>query len=582
MPITLGGLLLRILTLDVFLENNDIGRTSFVFDLEEGHGLTFEKLRTKFKSEIAYVEYNGNRITDIKANGLYTDENFDGEAWFNDPDVDFTFNGQIDFKPELPKFDFVADIKNINLSKLKLDTTDTKIIAKMDIKMTGSHADNLTGYAKLSDIQVSRGGQDLVMEKLNLESAFDTVGRKLSVQSDYINGDLQGVFSLNNLNRVYDNFLYTLFPDFYEPVVLDEAIQAKGRFEIKENDLVSYWTPYDVRLGNGILNIDYDTKEESMDARGRFDRIGYEKYVGETYDLVVRKRPHQLLNLSSDVAKVTTDDQLVTTKVVLNATILPNYIEFLLDAADTSDIVALRSFGALAFGNDSVSITMEKSSLYLDKQHWVIGEDNSALYAHNKLTINDFVLQNSKQVLRVRGILSDRKSDRLVINTSQLDLSSFNPLLTSLNIQLGGISDDSIGIYQCLKRPIVHGNLDIKDLAVNGDTLGDFEIRTVTDKNPLVMHVEAQVTNGLLKEVEATGKVDMRSVNGSINMNIIANGASVKPMELWFKGIASDFSGVINGKVRVYGSLREPRFKGDIVAKDVNLVVDYLKYPIFD
>ena len=567
-----------------FLGNDQLGQTSFTFDLDEGHGLTFEKLRTRFSSHVDYLDYNGVRLSDINASGLYTDQHFEGKAGLKDDELDFTFNGDIDFKPSLPRFDFEADIHHVDLKALRIDTAQTTLSAKLDIEMTGNDPDNITGYANLYNIQANRRDQRLDMDSLKVKSEIEADFRTISVQSDYMTGDVKGQFSLNQLNVIYKDFLHTLFPDFYDSVALKETIKATANFQITENELISYWTPYDLALGNGKLRLDYDTKEESLEAFGQFDQVRYENYIGTDYNLAVRKRPHQLLNLSSTVSRVLMEEEELTKDVVLNASILPHYVEFLLDFADTSEVVALHSYGALEFSTDSIRISMEESTLYLEKLPWTISNNNAALYTNGELTVDQFELSNGDQKLLIKGKASDRKGDKLVVNTQALDLASFNPLLAPFDVQLGGVSEDSISIYQLLHRPIVHGNLDIQNLAINGDTLGHFKIKTKSDKNPLILQVQAKVTNGLFRNVRASGKLDLTTENGKINMNVYAENASIRPMEAWFKGVASEFDGVLNGQVQVYGTFEEPKFKGDLFARNISLVVDYLntKYLIND
>lgn len=562
--------------LGTFLGNNQLGRTSFTFDLNEGHGLTFEKLRTRFESNVEYFEYNGSVMKNIRAEGLYTDQFFDGKAWFNDPSLDFTFNGKVNLKPAMPTFDFVADIKNIDLKRLKLDSAETQIGAKLDIKLTGNDPDNIYGFANLSDIKVRRNSQKLQVTHLNLESSFSDSTRKLAVQSDLINGQLEGKFSLNNLNQVYHDFLHTLFPEFHDSVSLDHEVEALGYFEVKENDLISYWTDYDVKLGEGKLKINYNTREESLEASGKFDFVEYDEYNGKNTAFVVQKRPHQLLNLSADVAVLMSDTQQVVDNILLNASVLPNHLEFLLDFADTTDLFALRSFGSLDFSDDTVRVEFEESQLYLDQKPWQIVGVNSAVYTQDRVEIENLLIQRGNQMLSLKGVVSDNKGDRLLINTQNLDLANFNPILSPIGFSLGGVSNDSIKIYQILRRPFIHGDLSISNLAVNGDTLGDFSIKTTSEDDPLVMWVEIKVKKGLLKDIEADGQLDLSSEKGKIQMQVIAKNASIKPMEVFFDGIASNFAGVVDGQMMVSGTVGAPKFKGLITAKDVSVKVDYL------
>lgn len=567
-----------------FLGTSQIGKTTFRFDLEEGHGLTFENLRTKFKSQIDFIDYNNARLQNIQAKGLYTDQTFDGDLWLKDPNLEFAFNGKMDFKHELPRFDFTADIEKINLKELGLDTVETRIAANVDIKLTGNDPDNIVGFADMKNVDVVRADQSLFVNELKLQSAIDDSTRTLSVQSDYLEGAIEGQFSLKNLDLVYKDFLHTLFPDFHDPVELKQEIKATANFQVKGNDLISYWTPYDLTLGDGKLRVEYDTREESLESWGKFDHIRYEDYLVEQYELFVRKRPHQLLNLSADAGKLESDGKLITTNLLLNASILPNFVDFLFDVADTSDVLALRSFGSMDFSNDSITVRFEESRLYLEQESWLIHPDNWATYSKKRLDVKSFRLSNTDQILILQGVISDQKEDQLRIITENLDLANFNPLLASQDLTLGGVSDGTINIRQLLRRPVLQGELDIYQLAVNGDTLGNLDLNAQTDKDPLIMDVSARVTEGLFKNVTAEGTVDLTTARGNMDLRVQAEKAAVKPMEVWFKGVASDFSGVVDGNVRVYGSFEEYMFKGIVDARGVGFKVDYLntRYTVND
>ncbi len=565
-----------------FLGNSTLGKTSFDFDLQEGYGLTFDKLKTRFKSQIQYVEYNGKRIQDIKANGLYTDQKFDGKTWLNDEKLAFTFIGKIDFSQRLPKFDFTADVQHIDLKALGLDSADTKIAGQLDIKMVGNNADNISGYANLKNVSVKRNSYDLELSTMELISSFSDSSRSLKVVSDYVNGEINGVFSLNNLNDVYNDFLNTLFPQYYEPVMLKNEIVATALFEIKANNLISYWTDYPLELGNGKVRIDYNTIEESLESRADFDVVQYQDYLLDQHELVMRKRPHQLLNVSTDVRTLRkTNNDTITEKIVLNMSILPNYLEFLLDFADTTEVLALRSFGSLEFDDDSISIQLEESKLYLDHVPWYFSNHSRAVYTNGGLHLSKVELSNSGQRLSINGFVDEDPSHHVVINTSNLDLHNFNPLLQPYGFEIGGVSNDSVNIYQVLKRPIIQGNLEIDDLAVNGDTLGNFSIETTSKENPLKMDVKAYVRKGLLKDVRAEGTLDLSKDDGRLDMTVSAKDAAIGPLEPIFAGIASDFKGTVTGDIRVYGTFQKPKFKGVIETHKVNFVVDYLNTRYF-
>ncbi len=569
-----------------FLGQKNLGKTSFDFDLSEGYGLIFENLKTRFTSVIDYVEYNGVKITSIKADGLYTDQKFDGNAYLKDENLDFTFKGKLDYSHSLPRYDFGADIRNIDLLALRMDSVETNIAAHMDIKMIGDDFDNIKGYANLENVRITRSKKDIILKKLELVSEYSDSSRMIHVESDYVNGEIRGDFSLKNLKQVYEDFLHTILPDYYEPVELGHPIKAHADFSIKENDLIEYWTKIPMQLGDGRVRIDYDSKEESLLARALFDKVRYEEYIMYNEDIIARKRPHQLLTVSSDIQTlVNRQSDTITKSLIFDVSILPNYVEFLFDFADTTDVLAFRSFGNLTFVNDTIHIQTEQSTLYLDKVPWKLNDKNHAVYNDERLFIENLELSHKDQKLTINGYLDDDVNHQVTVNTVNLDLSNFNPLLSAFDLSMGGVSDGSIVVYQVLKRPIIQGNLKIKNLAVNDDTVGDFKIKTKSaPNNPLKMDIKATVIKGPLKKFIAEGIFDVSRTNGRIDMKVKADSADLNPLQPIFNGIASNLSGTVSGDLNLSGTLTKPAFKGTLKANNVSFIVDYLntRYHIND
>ena len=559
-----------------FLGEPSIGVTTFQFNLEEGSGLTFENLETRFKSHIDYIGYNGVLIRDINANGLFTDNRFDGQAWLNDSNIDFSFDGKIDFSKRLPKYDFYADVRKVNLKPFGLDSENTRVSVKIDIDMVGDDVDNIVGEAHVKDLYVKRDGDVLELDTLEVISEVGDSTRRIALLSDYIKGELDGRYSLKDLELVSDHFVSVLFPDFYDKVELPSPINANLRLEITENDLVEYWTGYPMKFGNGLIKVAYNSYEESLNSFTAFDEVSYQDYRFKSNSAVVRKQPHQLLNMSVDVFELYDGDKHMTSDLVLNTSILPNYVEFMFDFADIENIMALRSFGNLRFNQDSIQFQLEESALYLDGERWVIEDNNRGIWKNGKLDLKNLVIQNGDQRLAIRGLIGEEKEDRAVVQTENLDLASFNPLLSNFDVQLGGVANQSIEVIQALSRPVVRGDLKIARLAINGDTLGNFQINTQATDNPLKMFVTAEVQEGLFQNVTAEGWFDLTTPEGRLDMEIRATNAAVKPIEAIFEGVASKFEGSVDGRLSLNGSLDKPRFKGVVTAKDVGFTVDYL------
>ncbi|MCB9261245.1 MAG: hypothetical protein H6607_02560 [Flavobacteriales bacterium] len=573
----LGNLTAENFALGDFLGNNQLGKTSFNIDLVEGSGLTLANMKTKLDGQISNIQLNGIEIKNITANGLYTDQKFDGIAEFKDPNVDLTFKGKIDFKQQKPVFDFESEIRNFDLQKLKIDTADTRISGNINISMKGKTINDMEGTVQIGQFKASRNNRVLKFDSIFISNFFEADQRQLKLKSDMLNANMNGQFELSNFNQIYAEFLANMFPDFYEKPNVTSPTVIDADIEVFPNSLISYWTPYNILLGKGKFKASYNSSEKTLKTTGFFDSMSYNHYTFKKYDFTLIKVPDQWLGLNSYAKEVSSNGKTLTNYIMLNANVLPTFAEFALDIADTTDLIAFRSYGSVDFKSDTLRLALEESKFYLDNRVWVLPVNNKGYYYNDKLYISNFEAQNGNQAIKISGIASNDKNDKLTIYTQNLHLDEFNPLFKSSGYTIGGVSNDSVGILRALGNPIIQGNLKITNLAVNNDTIGDFKITTSSNQDPLLMNINAEIANGLLKDVTLKGTLDLRNEIDVLNFQLWAKESSIKPAEPWFKGVASDFRGTVStSEMRITGNLKEPKFWGTVTARGVGIKVDYL------
>ncbi|MCB9240184.1 MAG: translocation/assembly module TamB domain-containing protein [Flavobacteriales bacterium] len=576
-PFYTGQLIAEDFDAGSFLGNPQLGRTSFNFDLDEGRGLNFEDLSAKFRSSIQYIEFNGYPIRSLVANGIYKNESFDGIAKANDDDVRFTFDGKMDFNPKIPTYLFTADVDHLNLKRLNLDSSESSVSGLMAVNLRGSNLDNLDGVALLSDVEVKRGDFNVDLEKLELRSSIDQQGRHLDLKSDILDASIDGHFNFSYLDLVYDDILQTLFPDYYtQEIKLPQNVTIQTRMVVRENELIGNLMQQNLFLGNGHFSADYNSVEESLEIDGTMDRLVWDQYRLDQYYLNVRKKPHQLLNLSTDVSQFFVNDTLLTRNILLNASILPNDVDYLFNFGDTSDQIALRSYGALHFVNDTIGLRIMSSNLYTEGSAWQINDNNHMWFTRHGSFLDSLTLYRANQQVRFSGEISEQSTKPLNIDLKRFQLENLNPILKAYDVQTGGVAEGGIQIFHLLERPVIHANLDIDQLAYNGDTLGKFSISTVSNEDPLFMRIRAEVKEGILKDISCMGDIDLRKDPPRFDLDIRASKASVVPLQAIFNGVASDFSGTMTANARLKGNKDLYTLKGVISLEQARFKVDYL------
>lgn len=572
-----GNLIAENFKIGKFLDQKTLNMTSFQFDLKEGAGLNFQELKTSFVSQIDYIDFNGYRLTNVFLDGLYKNKSFDGTAKLDDKNAKFTFNGKMDFNSQLPTYKFTSQIDHINLQALQLDSLPSSFAANLNINLQGSNLDNLNGEAKIGEIKMSRGRYAFEIERVELNAGFDTSGRRVNLSSDYIDAEITGNYNLSYLDLVYQDILHTLFPDYYNvKAELPNHVDVLAKIAVRENGVLGNLIQQDLYLGNGSFVGTYNSSLESIEVDGAMDQVEFEKYRFDRYYLNIRKKPHQLLNMSTDVSYLYVSDSLLTYNILLNASIQPNDVDFLFNFADTSDNLALRSYGALHFSNDTIGLRVMESLVYAGGKKWQIDDANQIYYTGQKTIIENLRAKNGIQELGLTGKISDEANDRLEISLTHFDLTTFNSFFTK-DISIAGLAEGTVSVHRITEKPFVHANLDIFNLAYQLDTIGNVHVETESKDNPLVMNVVAQVKEGLLKDISFSGDIDLQNEDPQFDVKIEANNASIKPFEIFFVGVASNFEGTVSATAELKGTRSKHKLKGRVVAQKVGLDVDYLR-----
>lgn len=559
------------------LGTDEIGLSDFKIALDNASGSSRSDLQGEITTVVDRIQVRGAEVTGIDAEGHFTSGSFEGSATCNDQKAKFTFNGTMDFTETLSKYKFTSTIHRFDLFAFNLDSVKSIASGNVDVNLVGNNLDQINGMLSGTDLRLLRQGESYGINNLFASSGYKNDERSIILRTDFADVDLKGNFLFSELNRVYADFLETLFPDYYEVEnPMKKAVVITADAKIRQNALLDLLMPYSVQLGNGSFRGEYQSAEKSLSIDGRMDEIARDGYVLEDYFLNIRKKPHQLLNMTTDVRSVLQNDSSIAHSVVLNASILPNDVDFLLNASDTSDALALRSYGLLHLGEDTIDLRLEQSHLYSYGRRWDIKDNNHFFFTQGQSVIEMLELSSQGETAYLTGRIGSEKNQKVSIWLNQFQLANINPVLASQDVNVHGYANGTIDVHQVLNRPLLKANFRVQDLVFNGDTLGNFKIISTSDEHPLVMDIDASIEEGMFKNLRTYGRVDWRTQKNNFDLDLVLNQGSVKPFENIFTGLASDFRGVVNARMKLKGSFDDPDLSGFMDLKDVAFNVDYL------
>lgn len=554
----------------------DVGKTSFAFKLQEGTGLNLNEFRTKFEGKISSFDYDGYTYSNTTVNGNFDQKKFEGVVLVNDPNLTLDFKGEIDYNTSTPMYNVRAIIDDANLEALGIDTSIQKISGVATAQFSGSGIVDFNGKLDIEKVNIVREGVEIPLNKLNIKSETKDSIQSMVLNSDFVDIKLEGQYDLKEWNSAYKVFIHDLFPDFYPlPEERPKASTYTMNMRFKNSPFLGAITGNQYRFGTGTLKGSYSSVEQSLRVDGELSHMAYEKYRLDDWSFNIIKEPHQLLNLSMDIAKLKDDGKELTHDIIFDAHILPNDAEFLFNFAYPDDEIALNSYGELKFRADTIEAYFMESVLYVQGVKWLISNDNRVVYQQDEIDITGLSFSNGTSGLKIDGKINDKPEEELVLELKDFDLNNLSPFVPGTTF--GGKAFGTLDLHRLSTDPFFISDLVVDDLLYNDNYLGNLELISQADHDPLLLNVSAELKSGMIKDLDIVGSIDLHSNKRTMDLAIKMSDVDATPLEEIFTGLASNFDGKVSADLKAKGKFSDPKISGEVSFDNMGLTVDYLQ-----
>lgn len=223
-----------------FLGNKDLGRTSLTGRVIEGRGSTLETLNADITAVMSYVEYRGYTYRNARLDGQISGKYFTGTMAINDPNVDMTFEGTVDYTGKSAKLDFITRIDSIRFLELGFGKQPIAVSGVFDVDFTAGSLKEFEGTIRGEDVTVRINGIDYYLDSLYVDALIDSVSgdRFYTFNSNVVSGFVSGVFDPVALPNQIHQYLHTHYPSTIDPPKKFVPIQYPTRvaWDIRVHD----------------------------------------------------------------------------------------------------------------------------------------------------------------------------------------------------------------------------------------------------------------------------------------------------------------------------------------------------------
>ncbi|RED49578.1 uncharacterized protein DUF490 [Seonamhaeicola aphaedonensis] len=564
----------------VFFNDPKTGVGSLNFDVD-GNGFLTDNLDTQVKGEIYQILYNNYNYSGIKVAGNVRNKIFDGNLIVNDRNLQFNFNGLVDFSEKVKKYDFEANVDYANLRILNFVKKDSISILKSRVKMNmnSSTLDDAYGKISFNNTTYTNEHDAYYFDQFDISSRFDESIRYVEFRSpDIIEGDLKGRFVFRDLKKLFENSIGHIYTN-YIPHKINATQSIDFNFKIY-NKIAEVIFP-EIELGkNTYIRGRVESDETKFKLTFKSPQIKVHNYFANDIELQV-DNSNPLFNTYVEIDSLNTKFYNVSNFNLINVTVNDTLFmrsEFK-GGKRNKDIYNLSFYHTINDAKESV-VGFKKSDFTIKDRKWFVNEKNDTLNkmsfnkALTKFNLDNFKITHKSEEIKLSGFLKDSTQKDIKLNFKNVNLAKITPVIDSLS--LAGKVNGKLDVLQKNGSYLPNSTIIINDFMVNRFPLGDFDASIKGNEDLTKYEVDATIKNDKAKSFEAKGEISVLGKNSTIDVDITFDHFILEPLNPLLQDVLSNIRGAVTGEANIVGNLKRPDIQGDLRVINGGFGIPYL------
>jgi hypothetical protein len=538
------------------LSETDI-KTSADFIID-GTVLSNQSLNSSLNGVFTKLTIGDKLFENILVNGRTNNNVFTGNLYSKNKDLNFDFNGFIDYSESLKKLNFTVDIKNYEISDNKNFNGD------LIINLEGSKLEDLTGSILFSDSNYNNYDNSYFFKDLNIFSLFDNDERIININSEFINGFVKGDMS-NLLNRLKESILSSLYnnKDFKS---LNSNTKTVFKFDI-DDDLISILYP-DFNFGkNTLISGEIDNNINDFKLNLLSSNIKLNQYYADSVYMSI-DNSLKSNNFIFNANNVFFNDKNLQS-IKLNKSSKDDLSLFEMEVL-TKEKDTLQTEIIYSVKNEVINFDLNNSELIYKNKRWSITLDS----------ISNFDIKN--QLLNINKLSLLGVNEKIEIDLNY-NYNSINFLKFSFdNVSIENLPFDTYNFNGVLDGDFIfdknsnnESRLYFKNLTLDQYKLGSLDLN--------INHIYTQNKLKFKSFLKNNSKLRLNTFGGFVydnkeqKLDLIAKFENfpINSLNMIGKNNINNIRGEITGAIAMENILNDPKFFGDLYLKNSGLYVPY-------
>jgi len=566
----------------LFDNTNRVG--NITMDIQVNGFSAKNRYKGTLEGNIADLFLNKYHYKNISLSGEFTPKAYDGSVFIKDPNIELNFLGSLDFSSEIPEFDFTANVPKVNLYDLHIEPKDTNSFLSflLTANFKGKNLDNLEGKINLINSTYRKMDEELHVYDFSLSALNQNDTNQLMLKTDFVDAFITGNYNFTQLGSSCKYLLSSIIPSF----TLTEANTINKQdnhfdFSILLKDtrnLSKFLFPSFAVSPNSTFTGKYYPIDNYFLVKGEAEKFTYKGNELNKMQLNAESSD-SLFSLKLTGNKFVMNDKLDVENFSIAGNANNDTVRFEISWIHQATRNLISKIKAIAdFRNEQqqltplINISLLPTNLYIKNIIWKMNPGTITI-DKNSIRVKNFSINNKEQWLKVQGGISEQYADTLLVQFKGLNLFSLNTISKGEKIQLNGIINGDASLSNLYKNPLFQTNINIDDLLINNEPLGNTLITSVWDTINKQLHLEASSNRGNLQTLNIKG--DYEPESKEIEFSLSLNKLKLNIFRPFISKISSELNGIATGDIILNGTLSQPTANGVLKLQKTSFLLDF-------
>ncbi len=558
------------------LNQAELGKTSLEGKFA-GRGFKLEDLQNELDIRVSELEFKKYNYQNIAIKGDVSQRVFNGNINVDDRNVSLNFNGKMDLNPELPVFNFGAQIQKADLFALNLLKDSIQVDGELYTNFNGNSLDNIQGSISARNICLNRLGENYLIDSIDLVGSGLGNKRSILVHSDLLEGSLKGQYDLLTLPSYFKSVIKKYIPSLKTQIVAFKPENFELNLNLKRFEPIGLFVK-DVKLPYGaVLNGKFVSDSNVSTINGFTRLIQYQKIKANNL-IIDEATEEKQMNIFLTSDRIDLTDSIFVKNVNIANILRNDSLSLNIKLSDKDAVNQLDLNALVEFSADSLAkLNILPSDVVINREVWKIQEKARIRFDGGKTLINNFGLARNNQLITLDGIISPNPEEELQVGFKQFNLNTVNPLTKAAGIRLKGEMNGVAKLKALSGKMRLGSNLKIDSLDFNDNFIGDLKLSADYDNETKLASLNMSVMKKELKTLDIQGTYDADPKQDNLDLDVRMDNTPIAIFEPVLKHLVSDLKGSVSTDLKVSGKLANPKIDGSLSLNNTSMTVNYLK-----